>query len=560
MTATEQFEHEQLPQRIRQLEEIERDYRQCQKLLYDAGEGTSLDKHARQVVLYVQPHNKQIIEAHTQASTFLGYLPEEFLAFTFDQLEMPGSQKELGTYIESGIEIQVYDGRYWHRDGYELTLQVHRWPITRNDQSLICYTLEEKSLHTQLWRELNRREDADHQFREKLKTLNEITLELGQLDSLESICLRGVELGIQKLGFDRLSLWFLDASKTRMTGSFGVDEQGRIRDERQQSWIFEKTFIEDFINGNQEIIITHDSAPLYNDASEIVEYGWHLSAPILDGNQFIGFISADNLIHKQILKSFQPELLRLYGATIGYLATLNQAREKELTLRLEQERTQMLETFVTDIGHEFKTSLAIINTSNYIVSKTQDENKRQQHTTVITAQVKILDRMLEEILDIVNLTSTPTLMVTSIALDQLVQGIVDSFEASMIEKQLEWQIKLESNAIIQADAQQLARAIREIVENAIQFTPTPGQIKISTYTHGPQVGMAVQDTGIGIPADEMEKVFDRFYRVDKARTMRSTGLGLAIAKLIVEAHQGEIKVESVPEQGSRFEILLPITG
>lgn len=559
MTPTTEFDFEHLQQRIRQLEEMERDYRHCHKLLDHAAKGEYLDTLIDRVVLLVQPGNQQIVQINTKVDTFLGYTPEELMTLSIDELEVPGSQKEAITYIESSIEIQLYDGRCRHRDGYELHVQVRRWPIIRNNQTLICYTLEEKSLSTQLWRELRRREDTDHQFREKLKILNEITLELGQLDSFESICLRSVELGIQKLGFDRLSLWFLDASKTRMTGSFGVDEHGRVRDERQQSWIFEKTFIEGFINGAQETIITHDSAPLYNDASEIIGYGWHLSAPILDGNQFIGFISADNLIHKQTLKSFQPELLRLYGATISHLTTLNQARQKELALRLEKERTRMLETFVTDIGHEFKTPLAVINTSTYIVSKTQDENKRQQHTDIITAQVKILDRMLEEILEIVELTSTPTMRITSIALDHLVQGIVDSYKAVMLEKQLEWQTKLESNAVIQADNKRLARALNEIIENAIQFTPQ-GLIKVSTYSYGQQVGITVQDTGVGIPTDEIGKVFDRFYRVDKARTIRSTGLGLAIARLIIEAHQGEIKVESVPGQGSRFEILLPFVS
>lgn len=550
----------QMHQRMQQLEEIERDYRQCQELLNYAARSEHLNNQANAIILYTQPDNGHILETNAAGSGFLGYTPAELLVMTINQLEMPESQQALTTYVESGIEIQLYNGRYRHRDGHELSVQVRRWPVTRHNQTLICYILEEKSLYTQLWHELRRREDADHQFREKLKTLNEITLELGQLDSFESICLRGVELGTQKLGFDRLSLWFLDASKTRMTGTFGVDEHGRIRDERQQSWIFEKTFIEDFIRGKQEIIITHDSAPLYNDASEIMGYGWHLSAPILDGNQFMGFISADNLIHKQTLKSFQPELLRLYGATLGHLTILNQARQKELTLRLEQEHTQMLETFVADIGHEFKTPLAVINTSNYIVSKTQDENKRQQHTNIITAQVKTLDRMLKEILEIVELTSTPTLRVTPIALDDLVQSIVDSFKAAMPETQLEWQVQLESNAVIQADSKRLARALNEIIENAIQFTPTRGVVQISTHRNGPQVNIIVQDTGIGIPADEIEKVFDRFYRVDKARTIRNTGLGLAITKLIIEAHQGEIKVESVPGKGSRFEIVLPYAG
>jgi len=674
MPTKEDTEVAQLNQRIKQLETIEHEYIQLKELLDYAAKGKHLEKHANSAVLYVHPDSRQILDANSHALKFLGYTQKELFTITIDELEVAESRKGKITYVESSVEIQVYDCCFRHYEGHELGIKVRKWLITKGNIELLCYTLGDKSLRTRLWHELSRREDADYQFQEKLKNLNEVSIELGHLKSFHAICKRGVELGIQKLGFDRLALFFLDPSKKLMIGTFGVDEQGNLRDERNQSWEFEDSFIMDFVNGKREPDIKHDNAPLYNLFSTVVGYGWHVSAPILDGGEFIGFISADNLINKNKLQNFQPDLLRLFGATIGHLASrqleqetirklssavqhsssmiivlntqqvieftnnsfcqlsgytlqeiigkdlsilfptrpfqtikqtissgkawhgeivnykkngeayeafvsispvhlgniienfvivqeditlLKHARQKELTLQLEQERAQMLETFVTDIGHEFKTPLSIIHTSNYIMAQSQDGYNRQKHLSRIQEQVNVLSQMINDILEIVRLTSTLELQCETIGLGSFVQNVINEFMPSANEKQLTWHNKLASNIILEADTEKLARIIQEILENAIQFTPIHGTICVSLNEYVEQVGIIVQDSGIGIPADEIDKIFHRFYRVDKARTTRNTGLGLSVAKLLIEAHHGKIKIDSVLGQGSRFEILLP---
>jgi len=664
----------QLHQRIQQLEVLEREHTQLKELLDYASKNKRLEKYANDIVLHIHPHSRQIFDSNPRALEFLGYTKKELLNVTIDDLEIEGSQKETSIYIEGSIEFQVYDCYFKHHDGYKLGTKVRKWFITKNNREILCYILEDKSLRTQLWQELSRREDADYQFQEKLKNLNEITIELGHLDSFHAICKRSVELGIQKLGFDRLALFFLNTSKTLMIGTYGIDEYGNIRDERNQSWGFSQSFIMDFVNGKREPDIKHDNAPLYNQFSEIVGYGWHVSAPILDGGEFIGFISADNLLNKNQLKSFQPDLLRLFGATIGHLTSrqleretirklssaiqhsssmiivlntqlvieftndsfcklsgyslqeilgqdlstlfppdpfhtikqaissgqawhgevvnykksgeayeaflsispvhlgniienfvivqeditlLKHARQKELTLQLEQERAQMLETFVTDIGHEFKTPLSIIHTSNYIMAQSQDGHNRQKHLGRIQEQVDVLTQMLNDILEIVRLTSTLDLQCETIRLDSFVQNVIDEFLASTHAKQIVWHIKLDPNIILEADTEKLARVIQEVIENAIQFTPVHGTIHVRLNKYAEQIGIMIQDNGIGIPTDEIDKIFHRFYRVDKARTTRNTGLGLSVAKLLIEAHHGKIKIDSRLGEGSCFEILLP---
>lgn len=521
---------------------------------------------------------------------------------------------------------------------------------------------------------LKNREDTTYQFQEKLKILNEIFIELGHLESFDDVCKRGVELGVKKLGFDRLALFFLNPTKTLMVGSFGVDENGNIRDERDQSWGFEGSFIMDFVNGKRDPVLNIDKARLYNHLNEVIGYGWHVSVPILDRGEFIGFISADNLINQQELKNFQPELLRLYGATIGHLTSrqleqetirklssaiqqsssmvivlnaqqviefandsfcqfsgyalqeilrqdfsilfpaefiqsirstiksgqswqgelvnqtkdgdtyevfvsispiyqgktlenfvivqediglLKQANEKELALQLEQERARILETFVSDIGHEFKTPLSIIHTSNFILQYTQDEENRQKHIDRIQEQVETIDHMLDGILEIVTLTSNLKLQIEPIWLDGFVEGIINHVIAQSEKEQLIWDVVLESKRVVYVDVEKIARILFELLTNAIQYTSKQGKISVRLTNYENQIGIVIQDTGIGIPADELDNIFHRFYRVDKARSVRSTGLGLAVVKLLVDAHQGGIKLNSKLGKGSRFEVLLP---
>ena len=676
MTSTENADlNASLWERIRQLEAIEHEYLQIKKLLDDAAHGEHMDKLSNNIVLYTQPENRKIIDANPRALEFLGYTQEAIFATSIDRLEVESSQQEVSVYIESSIQVYEYDCLFWHREGHQLSVHVRKWLVEKEGQGIICYTLVDKSLRTQLWHELSRREDSDYQFREKLKVLNEIAIKLGQLSTFHDICFYGVKLGIEKLGFDRISLWFLNRAKTLMMGTYGVDEEGNIRDEWDISWSYLDTYTEDFVNGRREPFITHDSAPLYNEKSETVGYGWHVSVPMLNRGEFVGFIGADNFINRQPLKNYQPELMRLFGATIGHLVArqkeqetihklssaiehsssmilvlsksqeiefandafcqvsgytmeetlgksitmlfkgknlkmiqsaissgeswqgelvnqrkdgqyyetiisvspvqpgasieyyvivqedismLKQVQQNELALQLEQERARLLETFVTDISHEFKTPLAVINTSSFILSKSDDPEKRATHSDMVKIQVNNLDQMLDDILEIVKITSALDLEKEPIRLADFVREIVDSFLFANNGKHLEWQIDLDSAIVVEADTQKLARIVHEILGNAVQFTPANGTISVSLHVDKKQVGIRIEDTGLGIAAEEIGKIFDRFYRVDKARSTRNTGLGLSIAKLLVDAHHGQINVESELGKGSCFEILLPL--
>jgi two-component system phosphate regulon sensor histidine kinase PhoR len=107
------------------------------------------------------------------------------------------------------------------------------------------------------------------------------------------------------------------------------------------------------------------------------------------------------------------------------------------------------------------------------------------------------------------------------------------------------------------DVQRMEQVLVNLIHNAVKFTRPGGEILLSAETEPGQVRFAVRDTGVGIPAEDVPRIFERFYRVDKSRTGSGTGLGLSIARHIVEAHKGRIWVESIEGQGSTFIFTLP---
>jgi len=111
---------------------------------------------------------------------------------------------------------------------------------------------------------------------------------------------------------------------------------------------------------------------------------------------------------------------------------------------------------------------------------------------------------------------------------------------------------------VQVDSQRLEQVLVNLIHNAVKFTRPGGEVVLLAEPIDGEVRFAVRDTGVGIPADEVSRIFERFYRVDKSRTGSGTGLGLSIAKHIVEAHEGKIWAESIEGQGSTFFFSIPL--
>ena len=235
-----------------------------------------------------------------------------------------------------------------------------------------------------------------------------------------------------------------------------------------------------------------------------------------------------------------------------------QAEQQHLALLLERERIQILADFITQASHEFRTPLATINTSTYLLQKTTDPLTRQQQIQQIEERVQDIAALVDALTTMAKLDSTQSLTEEVIDLGGVVESVHTSRQKSLQAKHLHSQLDLPAQPVMaRGDIHYLQQALGCILDNAIRFTPDEGAITIGVAQTATNSLIEIADTGVGIPANAFPRIFERFYRVDKSGTTRGFGLGLPIAQAIVDRHGGRIEATSEVGKGSVFRILLP---
>lgn len=236
-----------------------------------------------------------------------------------------------------------------------------------------------------------------------------------------------------------------------------------------------------------------------------------------------------------------------------------QAERQELELHLERERTQLITSFITKASHEFKTPLSVIGNSLYLQEKVTDALSQQKYRDSIKVQTKAILRLVESLTLMVRLENITQLNFHPIKLNQILSMIVASSQTDNESNQIIFQLNLdESVPTIQGDEDKLSLALTYLIENAIRYTPNKGEITIQASLQDDNLMISIKDNGIGMTSDEQDRIFELFYRVDKAHTTRGMGLGLPIAQKIVKLHQGKIEVESTVGKGTTFRVYLPV--
>lgn len=528
----------------------------------EAASTDNLHQYDGEAVLTVAGATGLILSANPRASDLLGLSAEQLVGQRLTDYEIVPDEHSAAHYVETSVEMAVYECDYRRADGTLAPVRVLRRRLGSEAESDLHYALEDQSLAGRLLRELSRREDNDFLFREKLKAVNEINLELSDAGSVDALCRRAIELGLSRLGFDRLSIWFLEPETGMMAGTYGVDEEGNLRDERDARWSFESTYVQAFIAGKRTPFIKSDQAPIYNERSQVVGRGWHIAVPLLYLGDFVGFMAADNFLSQKPMQAYQPELLQIYATTIGHLTSHQRNRERAAqlndTIRTQRAHVAMLETFIRHLGHDFRTPLTIINTNTYLLNKSQDPERRAKLAQNVQDHVMFLHRMITDISDVITLENLDQLTLVRIDIGTVLHHVTED----LTELAAEHRVKLSISAngapvVVQVDMTWFKRALFEIVKNAILYNQEGGEVSVSVVDGPGAAEVRVTDTGIGIASGEIERIFDLLYRADKARTARAVGLGLSIAKRAVEAHGGRIEVQSQPGRGSTFIVVLP---
>jgi two-component system phosphate regulon sensor histidine kinase PhoR len=231
---------------------------------------------------------------------------------------------------------------------------------------------------------------------------------------------------------------------------------------------------------------------------------------------------------------------------------------------LQSQLDRMRQDFVANVSHELQTPLTIIRGfTETLMDEDIDAESRVRFTRLIYEEAERMSRLVDDLLTLSRMEhhSLPFAM-EGVDLAVLIESLMSRLAPRAAEAQLTLtsSVMPGSLPLVSGDPDRLHEVFLNLIQNAIQYTPAGGSVTVSGRIHpdSGMVGIVVEDTGIGIPNADVPRIFERFYRVDKARSRASggTGLGLAIVKHIIELHRGRIDVSSVLGQGTRFTVWL----
>jgi len=295
-----------------------------------------------------------------------------------------------------------------------------------------------------------------------------------------------------------------------------------------------------------------------------------ISLPIRSGAQVIGVM---NLSFENGPRTFEAEEIRVLEllADQAAIALVNarlytelQERAEELTqaLSLREELDRLKNEFIQNVSHELRTPLAIVR--GYIELLAQGElgqlTKEQNDTVdIIYRRTNLLSKLVDDLTAILEAESRQVKH-EPVNLSEIAQSVVVDFGSAAKQGNLKLIAEIANDLPpLMGNPNHLHRLFDNLIGNAIKFTPSGGTVTVRLYGNGPNTIIEVADTGVGIPSNQLSRIFERFYQVDGSTTRRygGTGLGLALVKEIVNSHNGEIHVESELGVGTTFRITIP---
>ena len=262
-------------------------------------------------------------------------------------------------------------------------------------------------------------------------------------------------------------------------------------------------------------------------------------------------ITAHNLSRRLPMPSSNDEIGRL-------TSTLN-----EMIERL-QDSFEQIRQFTSDVSHELRTPLAILMGEMELALRSPKQNVQYKETIMSALEeVTRLSKVVQSLLEISRAeTGQVKIDFLPLNISDTIRDIAEDMQILAEEKGIKLESIIEDNIIIMADYVRIHQTLINVIDNSIKYNRPNGSVLVRMQTDSQRAVIRISDTGVGIPDDCLEHIFDRFFRVDKARSrdVDGTGLGLAIVKWIVESHHGTIDVESQLGKGTMFTIKFPLAS
>ncbi|AQL56912.1 ATP-binding protein [Abyssicoccus albus] len=241
---------------------------------------------------------------------------------------------------------------------------------------------------------------------------------------------------------------------------------------------------------------------------------------------------------------------------LGELATAITHLSKDLK-RLKNERNE----FLANVSHELRTPLTYLKGYTDIINRdTTSEEDRIRYTQIIQEETEHLAGLIKTMFELAKIDQNEfAIKKEKVEFDALIQKIVERIYPAIEEQNIEFSYSCPNNVIITIDPERIQQVLLNILDNAIKYTPRGNHVRLEVVQNKNEVLTIISDTGEGIAEEDMPYIFDRLYRAEKSRSRSKggSGLGLTIAKEIVELHTGRMEVESEPGEGTAFNISLP---
>lgn len=289
-----------------------------------------------------------------------------------------------------------------------------------------------------------------------------------------------------------------------------------------------------------------------------------IAEPIFDRDQLVGYLylGKDITDLSELLRGLFIILLvmMVVFSSIAYYFSSVMSKRAMVPIRHAFKRQQ---EFVADASHELRTPLSVMLSSLEILEMEKDQLSSMPQRMVDNVKEEV-KRMTGLVGDLLTLARSDTddpeqISFESIDLQPIAEKAIVSFEPHALEKNIKLDLDVHSSITVFGQKERLTQLLYILLDNAIKYSPENGVVKLTVWKEKDEAFLAVSDTGIGIDEKDLPHIFERFYRVDRARTRQNGGhgLGLSIAKWIVDLHRGQITVRSKLHVGSTFTVKLP---
>jgi two-component system sensor histidine kinase SenX3 len=249
--------------------------------------------------------------------------------------------------------------------------------------------------------------------------------------------------------------------------------------------------------------------------------------------------------------SVRARPLRAGGEGIGAVAFVRDVTDVRLV-------DSMRRDFVANVSHELKTPIGALALLAETIAAGGDSDTMTQLSQRLVREADRLARIVDDLLDLSAIERQEDTTREQVPMSEMVTAAVDRVRSAAESREIELRLLDMTDATIECDPSQIVSAVANLLDNAIKYSDRGQSVEVACRVEGDRAVVEVRDHGIGIPPRDRERIFERFYRVDRARSRETggTGLGLSIVRNVVQHHGGEVTVESVEGEGSTFRMML----